>query len=793
LFLFFACSALHLRWKSRFGVNFALTMNGGFSFFDFDSYVSGAQQPSAQQGQPHQGPCYDGYDPSVAPAPIAHPYIPTQGFHGATNPFVPPPYIPAGLDPNPLSNHVVQRHQGMPKVDKSMAVASMTSPMMTYSIFEAPDIRSITQADPAKPASDDSWLDTIQMNVSGISLQPLSGTEILRRVRGKTDDVVTRYLPCVEFLVNCQQELRAGLASATQKRLVRHAYRDNMTPTQFFSRYLAPLVERFHRRNMHLMEADVLSDATQEIQKLCNDAQNVQHQGCEAMKNTFLGGMKDGESWGLRKWLSNHGGALHICNDLECILYACQKLDRSAETTVKLSERLRPLAKQAMDRLKNEVPGSYQEISTAHPYLPFYHRLESALKGMAHFDPEDDDVICIDDEDEIDVEKAKSQPTQSEKRPAVDVVEPVAKRPKVEFDPVTDVVTDFGRFGTPPIQNPFDTDGDDDSVIEVLDAKPLQAFNENSATVNAASSTYDHWRCSRCTMLNLVWSKGCCMCSKDRENEESCPAENSDNDILDPFADFAGLPSFEEAAASVTARIFDLPEPTPVRREAAAVLLPFVTGTFDNPAPPPNQMSATEMTQHLEHLAYLFDVGKQDMVRPAQFHESFWDTSEHYAKILRLLVSLVRNRDSKSFLNPIDEAIVASSGRGSYSYWIKHPLCFRDIVHSLVNLDQSQSAVDGTEQPSGTGTLAVKGLERWNMWRGFDLLQTIDLIFLNALAFNGKEKTQERSRTNRMRKLLWDEIHNITFAHFGADSDERKRVTPTRRGETSGFVVCNKP
>jgi hypothetical protein len=283
------------------------------------------------------------------------------------------------------------------------------------------------------------------------------------------------------------------------------------------------------------------------------------------------------------------------------------------------------------------------------------------------------------------------------------------------------------------------------------------------------------------------------MCSKDRENEENCPAENSDHDILDPFGDMAGFPSFEEAAASVAARIFDLPEPTPVRRQAAAVLLPSVTGTFDNPAPPPNQMSADEMTTHLERLAYLFDVGKQNLVRPAHFHEGFWDTSEHYAKILRLLISLIRNRDSHSFLNPVDETVMSSLGRGSYAAWIKHPLCFRDIVHSLVNLDQTQSAVDGTEQPSGTGNLEVKGLEHWNLWRGFDLLQTIDLVFLNALAFNGKERTKERSRTNRMRKLLWDEIHSITFAVFGANSDGRRRVTPTRRGETSGFVVRNKP
>jgi hypothetical protein len=111
----------------------------------------------------------------------------------------------------------------------------------------------------------------------------------------------------------------------------------------------------------------------------------------------------------------------------------------------------------------------------------------------------------------------------------------------------------------------------------------------------------------------------------------------------------------------------------------------------------------------------------------------------------------------------------------------------------LIDLDQAQTTSDGTEQPSGTGILPVKGLECWNMWRGFDLLQAIDLIFLNALAYNGKEKTKERSQINRMRKLLWDEIHNTTLAEFGADLEERKRVTPTRRGETSGFVVHNKP
>ena len=95
---------------------------------------------------------------------------------------------------------------------------------------------------------------------------------MLKRVRKQTDNVVTCYLPCVEFLVNCQQELRTGLAESKKKRLIRHAYRDSMSPRQFYNRYLAPLCDRFHRRNKHLMEAEVLTKATQEIAELCQNA-----------------------------------------------------------------------------------------------------------------------------------------------------------------------------------------------------------------------------------------------------------------------------------------------------------------------------------------------------------------------------------------------------------------------------------------------------------------------------------------------------------------------------------------
>ena len=118
-------------------------------------------------------------------------------------------------------------------------------------------------------------------------------------------------------------------------------------------------------------------------------------------------------------------------------------------------------------------------------------------------------------------------------------------------------------------------------------------------------------------------------------------------------------------------------------------------------------------------------------------------------------------------------------------------LCaFGDIVYSLIDMDQAHAKSDGTHQPCGSGVLPGSGLKRWNMWRGFDMLQAIDLVFLNALAFNGKERTRVRSQTNRVRRILWEEIHRVTSEHFGAFSEEeRRRATPTRRGEKSGFVI----
>lgn len=64
---------------------------------------------------------------------------------------------------------------------------------------------------------------------------------------------------------------------------------------------------------------------------------------------------------------------------------ALRKLDKSAASTIRMAEIIRPRAQLVFDRLKADVPKAYQEHSSAHPYLPFFHRLEGVLKGLATF------------------------------------------------------------------------------------------------------------------------------------------------------------------------------------------------------------------------------------------------------------------------------------------------------------------------------------------------------------------------------------------------------------------------
>ena len=71
-----------------------------------------------------------------------------------------------------------------------------------------------------------------------------------------------------------------------------------------------------------------------------------------------------------------------------------------------------------------------------------------------------------------------------------------------------------------------------------------------------------------------------------------------------------------------------------------------------------------------------------------------------------------------------------------------------------------------------------------------DVLLALDLVVVNRLAFIGKQKTIQRSNTNRLRRFLWDGLSEILDERFGSHQTELKKpYIPIRRGEASGFVI----
>jgi hypothetical protein len=627
-------------------------------------------------------------------------------------------------------------------VHNSTTSSSTIHPSSSYSqsanIFAPPQpVSSLDQhaARPKKketpPPKPEPWMEDLRITISGVSLEPMNGFQVIAKLQERSTEVLTRYLPCVHFLVQCQQDLRKGLAAATQKRMVHHNMRDAMTPRQFFASYISNLPKRFYQENCRIMSTENLSAAFKELQKLCASAKAAESQGCEVVKNTFLGGMKDGESWGLRKWLSKQGGALYICNDTECLLNSCQKLDRSKDTTVQLAARLRPLAQNALNKLKNDVPSSYQEHSSAHPYLPFFHRLESALRGMSNFDPEDDDVICIDDDSEVEELKSEKAPPPPNKRKS-DSSKASSHKPNQKASDVIKNLDD-GSQGVGDVDGGIlDVDGDSD--IEILDAKPPARKRAKAGSPVGGPAA----------LLAAV------------------AGDDSDymKDLLSTFDDdhIADFEGFDKKSS------------------------------LDNAFP--MEKDAYDLASGIDQLARLFESNQQSIVRPDYVvADSFWDDGARYAKILRMFSDMLRDPDTSiHFLDSITEDQLMQEGKPSYSSIIKHPLVFRDIVDALLeDFSSANNTVSGN-----SGGLSETTLSSWNMYNGKELLQAIDLVLLNFLAYqkasDGGGKSSSRSLTNKLRKKLWAFIKQI-IDDEATDDEERKDHTPTRRGEGSGFVV----
>lgn len=563
-----------------------------------------------------------------------------------------------------------------------------------------------------RPQQRPPWLMTMTVEVSGLSMEPLSGADILERCQASMDDVACRYLPCVEFLVQCQQELRKG-----------HNSRKN-SAHEFFVTYIQPLPLRFQCKNRNVVPEAAMQAAMEGLNALVRDAKAAQRHGSDAVKNHFLGGMKDGESWGLRKWLSRQGNALQICTTLECITTALRKLDKSADTTRKLADLLRPIAQLSLDKLRKDVPRSYQEQSSAHPYLPFFHRLEAALRSMSQFEPQKDDVICLDDSDDDD-EVEIQIPTRL-----------LVKRRKTN-NATTQIVRLENRDEKPA------------AIVAKPVHAPVKQQQQQAYFSDSASSSGESDDESVIEIINVV----------------PPPAQGR---VSQP--DQARTPPVMGVAQKAEALW-----PPPIVDEDAVSTL------------------ARAMATNLDRIAELFESGQHMAIRPATIlRGTFWD-GHRYAFALRLFSNILRQPVAIHFVERVNEDVFIQAGFPPFSHIIKHPISFRDIVSSLMwNVELTGNFPCGKD-----GQLTVQGLAKWNMWIGMDLLQAIDLVLLNSLAY-GKhieldKRTRFRSDTNKIRKLLWDEINRVIHIGCHGDDFRRKACTPTRRSEVSGFVVYKIP
>jgi hypothetical protein len=234
---------------------------------------------------------------------------------------------------------------------------------------------------------------------------------------------------------------------------------------------------------------------------------------------------------------------------------------------------------------------------------------------------------------------------------------------------------------------------------------------------------------------------------------------------------------------------------TKMEKEAKeAPLLPMKGWPVPLPEPNTVYTSSLLMADTLDRVAALFDEDQQHFIRPHTAPRgTFWD-GERYAAALKLFSNILRKTDACYLVEPIDEDWLIRAGHLPFSHVIRHPLCFRDIVAALV---QDVEGGDSIVPLGREGQLPGNGLNSWNMWKGMDLLQAIDLVFLNSLAYGravdsspATQKGSHRAKTNKLRKELWDGISRIVVEHVGlADAERRRLCTPTRRAESSGFVV----
>lgn len=260
-------------------------------------------------------------------------------------------------------------------------------------------------------------------------------------------------------------------------------------------------------------------------------------------------------------------------------------------------------------------------------------------------------------------------------------------------------------------------DSDDDDDDVIVQETKVPLKSVVDAKKNDNESESLDWTCQNCTVINSSANKICSVCSKNDSVVETDTAAPEDN-----------------------------------------------VGFINNIAL--DTASAFELAAYIERIATNVETGKETLP-PNVNYEEFWTLPQNYVIVLKLLRSIILQNNTGNLIDHV-------SATEEYVPILKNPLCFRDIVVALSDCDGYGDKQKGqllTPSPS---------LKQWNMFEGRYLIQAVDLVFLNHLAFLGQGSNHARKLIQQLRSNFWREIRKV--------ADEKKCI-PARRTETCDFVI----
>ena len=164
------------------------------------------------------------------------------------------------------------------------------------------------------------------------------------------------------------------------------------------------------------------------------------------------------------------------------------------------------------------------------------------------------------------------------------------------------------------------------------------------------------------------------------------------------------------------------------------------------------------------------------MLRPVEVDTKtdHWNDETNYIWILQLLKTMVQKVDARSLLHPPDTTELFLAGYPPYESIIKHPVCFSDIVLALTNSTTSGSHLWGDGK--------IASLPKLNLWEGKQLLECIDIVMLNALAYyRGGRDDAKCTSVKMLRNYFWQTLDEKVQGN--------KSVLPRRRKPSDAFIA----